>query len=67
MGLSDAGANPHSLGAAAAAAADVAGVLAALGVSRTAVVGHDWGGAVGATLALEHRDLATQLVFIESG
>jgi pimeloyl-ACP methyl ester carboxylesterase len=63
MGLSDPGTTPHLL---ATAAEDVAAVLASLGVQQAAIVGHDWGGAVGATLALSHRDAANRLVFIES-
>lgn len=63
MGLSSAGPGQHSL---LAAANDVQALLAALDVEQAAIVGHDWGAAVGATLALAHRDVATKLAFIES-
>src|SRR5580658_4629473 len=57
MGLSDPGTEPHRL---VTAAEDVNAVLAAFGVKQAAIVGHDWGGAVGATLALSHREVASR-------
>lgn len=63
MGLSDTGQSPHTVLAAAEA---IDALLQALGIAQAAVVGHDWGGAVGATLALAHRDRVSRLVFIES-
>jgi pimeloyl-ACP methyl ester carboxylesterase len=63
MGLSDAGQSPHTVLAAAEA---IDALLQALGIAQAAVVGHDWGGAVGATLALARRDRVSRLVFIES-
>jgi pimeloyl-ACP methyl ester carboxylesterase len=63
MGLSDAGQSPHTVLAAAEA---IDALLQTLGIARAAVVGHDWGGAVSATLALAHRDRVSRLVFIES-
>ena len=63
MGLSDAGRSPHTVLAAADA---IDALLQALGIAQAAVVGHDWGGAVGATLALAHRHRVSRLVFIES-
>ncbi len=63
MGLSDAGQSSHTVLAAAEA---IDALLQALGIAQAAVVGHDWGGAVGATLALAHRDRVSRLIFIES-
>lgn len=63
MGLSDGGQSPHTVLAAAEA---IDALLQRLGVSQAALVGHDWGGAVAATLALAHRDRVSRLVFIES-
>lgn len=63
MGCSDPGARPHTLLAATQA---IENLLESAGVSQAAVVGHDWGGAVGATLALAHPARVTRLVFIES-
>jgi pimeloyl-ACP methyl ester carboxylesterase len=63
MGLSSTDASDHRL---MAAAEDLRALLQALGIPLAQIVGHDWGGAVGATLALAHPDTVTRLVFIES-
>lgn len=49
-----------------AMAADVAGVMHALGHDRFAVVGHDRGGYVAFRLAMEHPDAVSRLVVLES-
>jgi len=41
-------------------------LLGALGLSGVNVVGHDWGGAVGAVYALRHRSNVRRFAFIES-
>lgn len=63
MGCSDPGTSPHTLLLATQA---IESLLESVGVSQVAVVGHDWGGAVGAMLALARPDRASHLVFIES-
>jgi pimeloyl-ACP methyl ester carboxylesterase len=63
MGLSDTAAGPHRL---TSAAADIGALLDVLGAPQVSVVGHDWGGAVAATLALSQRSRVDRLVFIES-
>jgi len=45
---------------------DIHQLVRALGHDRVEVVGHDWGGAVGAIYALRYRDEVTKLAFIES-
>lgn len=45
---------------------DIAALMAALGHDRYAVVGEDWGAAVGYQLAARHRDHVTSLVFAEA-
>jgi pimeloyl-ACP methyl ester carboxylesterase len=47
-------------------AADIHQLVERMGHRQFKVVGHDWGGAVGAFLALQHRLEVTKLVFIES-
>jgi epoxide hydrolase 4 len=42
-------------------AADVAGLLDALGLARASIVGHDWGGVVAWWLALAHRERVLRL------
>jgi haloacetate dehalogenase len=49
-----------------AMAADVVGVMQALGHGRFAVVGHDRGGYVALRLALDHADAVDRLVSLES-
>jgi pimeloyl-ACP methyl ester carboxylesterase len=45
-------------------AADVAGLIAASGRRRAAVIGHDWGGAVGWWLAANNPEVVEQLAII---
>ena len=47
-------------------AADVAGLIRALGLSKTHVVGHDWGGPVAYCLASEFPELVERLVVINA-
>lgn len=48
----------------AAQAALIAGLIDSLGITRAVAVGHSWGGAVAAQLALERADLFGGLVFL---
>src|SRR5438874_2093721 len=41
---------------------DIAGLIHAFGAERAHVVGHDWGGAVAWTVAIDHPDLIDRLV-----
>ena len=63
MGLSDAPDGNYDL---AAVAADIHELAEQIGHARVKIVGHDWGGAVGAFYALQYREEVTKLVFIES-
>jgi pimeloyl-ACP methyl ester carboxylesterase/heme-degrading monooxygenase HmoA len=63
MGLSEAAPAGYDL---ANLAEDIHQLIVSLNISRIKVVGHDWGGAVGAVYALRYRDEVTHLVFIES-
>jgi pimeloyl-ACP methyl ester carboxylesterase len=45
---------------------DVAGLIAALGAPRAAVVGHDWGGAIAWKLAMLRPDLVERLVILNA-
>jgi len=47
-------------------AADIAGLIRALGLSKTHVIGHDWGGPVAYCLASEFRELVDRLVVINA-
>lgn len=47
-------------------AEDIHQLAVAMGHQRVKVVGHDWGGAVGAVYALRYREEVTKLTFIES-
>ncbi len=47
-------------------AADVASAIAALGVERAAVVGHDWGGVVAWWLAVNHPGRVSRLVILNA-
>jgi pimeloyl-ACP methyl ester carboxylesterase len=47
-------------------AADVASAIAALGVERAAVVGHDWGGIVAWWLAVTRPELLSRLVILNA-
>jgi len=47
-------------------AADIAGLIRALGLSKVPVVGHDWGGPVGYCLASEFPELVERLVVINA-
>jgi pimeloyl-ACP methyl ester carboxylesterase len=62
MGLSDVAQSSQTVLAAAEA---INVLLQALGITQAAVVAHDWGCAVGATLALAHRDRVSRLIVIE--
>jgi pimeloyl-ACP methyl ester carboxylesterase len=44
--------------------ADVAGLVAAFGEREAVIVGHDWGGAVAWTLAMERPDVVRRLVVL---
>lgn len=45
---------------------DVIGLLDALGIQRCAVIGTDWGGAVGYLLALRHPDRVTRFMVLNT-
>ena len=45
---------------------DIHTVVAALGLKEVDLIGHDWGGAVGAVYALRYRQEVHRLTFIES-
>jgi epoxide hydrolase 4 len=47
-------------------AADMAGLIAALGLSKVHVVGHDWGGPLAYCLAAQHPQLVDRLVVINA-
>lgn len=47
-------------------AADIAGVLDALGVARTAVVGHDWGGIIAFKLAVDWPGRVSKLALLDT-
>ncbi|HEY1379194.1 MAG TPA: alpha/beta hydrolase [Gemmataceae bacterium] len=47
-------------------AADVASAIAALGVERAAVVGHDWGGVVAWWLAVKHPGRVSRLAILNA-
>jgi epoxide hydrolase 4 len=47
-------------------AADVAGLVAALGARDAAVVAHDWGGVIGWSAAARHPDVVTRLVVLNA-
>ncbi|MEI9950775.1 MAG: alpha/beta hydrolase [Pseudomonadota bacterium] len=47
-------------------AADLAGLISALGLSQVHVVGHDWGGPLGYCLASQHPRLVDRLVVINA-
>jgi pimeloyl-ACP methyl ester carboxylesterase len=47
-------------------AADIAGLVRALGESGAVVVGHGWGGQVGWTLAARHPDVVRKLVVLSA-
>lgn len=63
MGLSEAAPTGYDL---ANLAEDIHQLVLSLNISKIKVVGHDWGGAVGAVYALRYREEVTHLVFIES-
>jgi pimeloyl-ACP methyl ester carboxylesterase len=48
-------------------AADLAGLIRALGLERVHVVGHDWGGTLAYCLAAEHPELVDRLIIINAG
>lgn len=43
---------------------DIAGLVSAFGAGRAHIVGHDWGGGVAWTLAMEHPDVVDRLVVL---
>lgn len=47
-------------------AADLAGLISALGLSKVYVVGHDWGGILGYCLAAFHPEMVDRLVVINA-
>lgn len=63
MGLSEAASTGFDL---ANLAEDIHHLILSLNISKIKVVGHDWGGAVGAVYALRYREEVTHLAFIES-
>jgi pimeloyl-ACP methyl ester carboxylesterase len=63
MGLSDAAPEGYDLGS---LADDLHHLVESAGLPRVKIVGHDWGGAVGAMYALLHREKVTHLAFLES-
>ena len=50
-----------------ALAADLAGLIRALGLERVHVIGHDWGGTLAYLLAAEHPELVEHLIVINAG
>jgi pimeloyl-ACP methyl ester carboxylesterase len=48
-------------------AADVVGVLDALGIGRVNLVGHDWGGVIGFLACLDHTDRVERFVPMNTG
>ena len=63
MGLSEPARDGYDLSS---LAEDLHELVASMGLSRVKVVGHDWGGAVGAVYAMRYPDEATHLAFLES-
>jgi len=63
MGLSEVARGGYDL---ANVSEDIHQLTKTLGIAHVEVVGHDWGGAVGATYALRYPDEVTKLVFVES-
>jgi pimeloyl-ACP methyl ester carboxylesterase len=63
MGLSTAPERGYDLST---VAADIHQLVHEMGYRDVKIVGHDWGGAVGAFCALRYRHEVTKLVFIES-
>jgi pimeloyl-ACP methyl ester carboxylesterase len=63
MGLSEVAADGYDL---ANVAEDIHQLVASMGYRTVRVVGHDWGGAVGAVYALRYRGEVTKLAFLES-
>ena len=63
MGLSEAAPTGYDL---ANLAEDIHQLVLSLNLSKIKVVGHDWGGAVGAVYALRYREEVTHLAFLES-
>src|SRR5436305_1121140 len=48
-------------------AADLVGILDALGIEQAALVGHDWGGVVGFLACLEHPERIARFVPMNTG
>jgi pimeloyl-ACP methyl ester carboxylesterase len=47
-------------------AADIGGFIRALGAESAMVVGHDWGGSIAWTLAMDHPDVVTRLAILNA-
>jgi pimeloyl-ACP methyl ester carboxylesterase len=47
-------------------AGDVAALIRALGAESARVVGHDWGGSIAWTLAMDHQDVVDRLVILNA-
>ncbi len=63
MGLSEAAASGYDL---ANVAEDIHQLVVSMDLGTVKVVGHDWGGAVGAVYAMRYRGEVTKLAFLES-
>jgi pimeloyl-ACP methyl ester carboxylesterase len=63
MGLSEAAKNGYDLSN---LAEDIHQLALSMGISKVKVVGHDWGGAVGAVYAMRYPNEVTHLAFLES-
>ncbi len=63
MGLSEAAKNGYDLSN---LAEDIHHLALSMGISKVKVVGHDWGGAVGAVYAMRYPNEVTHLAFLES-
>ena len=63
MGLSEAAPGGYDL---ANVAEDIHQLVVTMGVGKVKIVGHDWGGAVGAVYAMRYPNEVTRLAFLES-
>jgi len=62
MGLSEAAKDGYDLSN---LAEDIHQLVLSMGISKVKVVGHDWGGAVGAVYAMRYPNEVTRLAFLE--